>query len=362
MTQENKNTNSILKDAKKYVNKNNLFAFGAYALSLLLVLVASIPDIIISPERVFTMDFLTKELIAIIITIVSMTCFVFIGRNNNQMQPLSEYNIARGEFKKTRDIIQNDDNLFSGFEQWIENKFEEQEQKRKDKRLLKSKGIKDFSYLDLDYNELNELKEHSIKKDNHYYKQINEEQYKMLIAILNGKTRIGFIKWTDYLSDRTYGEELEISEILSNENRATVRFMATSIISKVVMGVLIASIFASITIDLSKSDSMTQEEVVWTTIINLLQRLFNATWSAFLGNRTGKELNDRSAVYLNYKSTVHKMYLKDKDFKPLSEQELARQDYLKHEREKNKQANEQYAKEIGLRNEDNEKHNEIIAL
>ena len=348
--------------AKKYANKNNLFALGAYGLALLFVVASSIPDIIISPDKVFTMEFLTKELIAIVITVVSMTCFIFIGKNNNQLQPLSEYNIARQEFTKSRDMIQNDDLLFSGFAQWIENKFEEQEQAKKDHRILRSVGIKDFAYLDLDYNELKSLLTQSMKKDNHYYKQLNKEQYETLLQVLGGKTRIRFIKWTDYLSDKTYKEELEISEILSKESQELTKFMTSSVVSKVIIGILIGAIFASIVFDASQRGDMSEKEVVWNTIINLIQRLFNATWSAFLGNKTGKDLNDRASTYLTYKAMVHKMYLKDKEFKPLTEQELARKEWLKEEKERNKKANEEYAKSIGVRNEENEKHNEIIAL
>lgn len=354
------NMEQALTSAKKYVNKNNLFALGAYGLALVFVLISSIPEIILDPKQVFTIAFLTKEIIAVIITIVSMTCFIFIGRNNNSIQPLSVINVARDKFKKTRDVIVNNDLLFSGFEQWVESKFNLKEQENKNKRLLRNVGIKNLNYLDLDYNQLNELLTCSQKYDNVYYKQINKKQYSVLIFIMSGKASIPFPKWTDYLSDKTYNDELEISEILAKESSETSKYMLASIASKVLMGVLLGAVLASIVYDATRGEDISAKERTITTIMNIVQRLFNATWSAFLGYKTGKEMNDRASKYIELKSTVHDMYLKDKNFVPKSEQEIAREEWLKSEREKNRKANEEYANKLGLR--EPEVENQIIAL
>lgn len=356
----------INKLTEKYVSRTNVLAIGAFALVLLASIIFSIPSILIDPKQVFTMKFLTKELISISITLAAMACWIFIGRNSNAMQPRSQISLARRDFKETRDIIQNNDLMYSGFEQWIEQKFQEEEQHRKDRNLLRSVGIKDLGYLKLDFNTLEELLTHSMKIDNYYYKQLSKEQYNMILFVLKGKSRIKFIKWSDYLSERTYNRELEISEILSREARDLRMTMYKQVFSKVLFGFLIGAIFISVVVERAvPSEDTTHEEIVarnWEVVINLISRLFNAIWSAFMGYLTGKKINDEESMYINYKHVIHKKYINDKNFKPKTEQELAREEWLKEEKEKNKQANEEYAHKLGLRDEDKEEHNEIIAL
>lgn len=351
-----------LSNAKKYITRTNLLAIGAFLLIVVASIVFSIPSIVIDPSQVFTMKFLTKQLVTISIGTTAMVCWIFIGKQNNGLQPLSKLYKARDKFKVTKDKIVNDDYLFGGFEQWVKQSFHPEQQEEKNKSYLKNVGINNFKYLDLDFNTLKELTEHSMKIEGCYYKQLSKEQYKALLNVLKGKTEIKFLKWSDYLSERIQTSQLGLAEFLSLESKTLRNIMLKEVASKIIFGLLIGAIFISVVVDQTQPidvSGLTPEEIeainvarAWETWMNLISRLFNAIWSAFMGYLVGIKINDEMSLYLEDKNAVHKKFLNDRNFKIKSEQELAREEWINEQKEINKQANLEYAKQIGLRAEE----------
>lgn len=362
--------NQQLSLAKKYVNRSNILAFGLYLLVILGAFVFSIPDLDFDPSQVFTTKFLTKQLVNTSLGVVSMWCTMTIFKRYDSVQQVSKIYKAQVEFRRTASDIINDENKVNRFSQWIEDKFNEMQQTSKDKRILRGVGIKSLRYLNLDYNELKELQEHTMKIGGEYYSQLNKEQYKTILMIKNGKTQIHFPKWTDYLSEHTYKEELELSEIIARESRDMQSLMVREYLAKILMGVIVGAVFISVVVQRAQpidTEGLSDAEIEaiksqknWEVIVNLVSRLFNVAWSSFMGGLAGKKMNDESAKYLDRKMMVHKIFQADKEFKEKSEQELAREDWLKEQKEINKKANEEYANKLGLR--EHKAENEIIAL
>ena len=72
------------------------------------------------------------------------------------------------------------------------------------------------------------------------------------------------------------------------------------------------------------------------TFLKLFTRLFSFTSAGFVGFMLGGQINDIDAEYIRDKIDIHKRFAFDKDFKPLSEQELAKKEFAKYVQEQNK--------------------------
>ena len=86
--------------------------------------------------------------------------------------------------------------------------------------------------------------------------------------------------------------------------------------------------------------------IIW----DILSKCGTAISSALLGFLDGGKFNDYDSDFLNEKIGVHKTYFNDKDFKPLTEEELAREEHI----ERVRKANEEAAKQLGIWNGESE--------
>ena len=81
-------------------------------------------------------------------------------------------------------------------------------------------------------------------------------------------------------------------------------------------------IFASLMKDLS--DSVDTASAIW----KFISRVWAMASSAFMGYLVGNQMNDIDAEYIEMRIMVQNMFIQDKTFVPLSQQEIAKEEFL----------------------------------
>ena len=85
---------------------------------------------------------------------------------------------------------------------------------------------------------------------------------------------------------------------------------------KITFTLIFASIFASLVRDLTQDGGNTAQ--AW---IRFFSRMFAFVSSSYLGYMLGCKLNDLDAFYIIKRVEAHTLFLEDKNFKPINEQE-----------------------------------------
>lgn len=330
-----KTPEDLIKTAKKYADKKTVLAFLSFIMILAITILSSIPEFIIAPEQVMTLKFVTKLIMTLIIGITSLVCFIFIGGTVNSLNPLSAIYISRDNFRKSaKDIIENH---YTAFKQWVVRIRRPAKQLEVNKRVLRHVGINNLAYLDLDESTLRNLMTAPDKELGELYgiRQISQEQFDAIMAIKSGKTSMRFLNVDDYLLEKTMGVDQTDEEVLVNQFKKRNLMFGERICSRILVVIVSAVTFGCIgwsTMQNLDGDMSTMQRT-FTIIWDILTKLATAISSAFIGFFDGGKFNDFDASYLQIKVNVHSQFKEDKDFKPLSEQELAKQEYIKYHQE-----------------------------
>jgi len=330
-----KTPEDIIKMAKQYSDKKTVLAFLSFILVLAITILSSIPEFVINPSQVLTTKFVTKLIMTLVIGVTSLVCFILIGGTSNSLNQVSEIYKARDSFRTSaKDII---DNHYAAFKQWVERVRRPAKQKEVNQRVLRHIGITNMMYLDLDESTLRDLVKAPNKELGEKYgvRQITQEQFDVIMAIKTGKTAMKFLSVDDYVLEKTMGIEQTDEEVLVNQFKKRNWMFGERVGSRVLIIVVVAVTLGCIgwsTLD-SMAEDMTVAQRTFTIIWDVLTKLATAISSAFIGFIDGGKFNDFDASYLQVKVNVHSQFKADKDFKPLSEQELAKEEFIKYHQE-----------------------------
>lgn len=345
----------VLAQVKKYTNRKNFLSLFSIAAVIFIAIMSSIPNLSMDFTQIATAKFVTKTIMQIIIGVTCMACMTVIGQTSNAENPTSNLFKARVEFRKSAEGLL-EPLQFKRFKQWVMQVHRPSEQRERDISELRHCGLTDERILSLTREEIELLKSEPYKKSaNEYYSKLTEEQYKVVIGIKDGKTALNFLAPTDYLSEtnKTLGKTRE--EILSTQFQKRTFMYMENIVSKILMIIAIGVFFGSIFYDAQSADpSMSAGDKALSVLFDIGGKLFTAIVSSLTGFLNGEKFNDYDSEYLKIKLTIHNDFKGDPNFKAKTDNELAREEWLKHEKEMNKIANEEYAKQIGLREEEPE--------
>lgn len=311
-----KQTNS--ERIKKVFNRKILLGASSLLVCVLLIAICSFVPFIIDPRRWQTTEFLTDELIITAIVIFSMVSAMFIGQASNAQNENSKIAKARAKFLElVKEIV----DLF-GFSQWVKKVLQPRDIRAIKERKVRALGVEDLSVLDLENNEIKSLEETPQKYNDRFYKGLTKQQVQGILAIKNDKIKIALVEPEYYLSVNNLIDNRTISERSGKEGIVKGLYLTRSIVFKVILGIVTAMIFASLMRDLTASQD----------IGIAFQKFFSRLWamvsSVFMGYLVGCQINDIDAEYIEMRITVQKMYLQDKDFKPMTQQEAARQEFV----------------------------------
>lgn len=311
---------------KFYTNRKILLGVSSLILCVVLIAVCSFVPFIIDPSKWQTTEFLTDELIIVAIVIFAMVATVFIGQTSNGMNKDSNLAKSRTSFF---DSIVRIDNI-NAFNQWVRKVMQPNDILNMQKRIMHKAGITDFDVLKLEFPEIKALLETPQKYGDHYYKGLSKRQINTIIDIKNGKYKVDLVEPEYYLSVKNLIDSRTITERSSKEGLKKGLFLSRSIIARIMLTVITAMIFASLMRDVgAEGGDVTQAS------LKFVSRLWAMVSSSFMGYFVGCQINDIDAEYINMRVTVHKMFLQDKTFKALDEQEEARQDFINRIKKEN---------------------------
>lgn len=316
---------------REKANRKVLLGIFSILMCLGLIIVCSFSRYIIDPSQWQTNEFLTDELIISAIVIMSMVSVMFIGQSSNAQNEKSRIAKARVKFfESLKDVIAKGINAFR---QWIKKVMQPEDIEIIKERRLRNLGIDDVLILELDDVQLKELSQSAQRfaiptakneedKKGRYFKKITEEQYKGLITLKKKEYRIKFVEPEYYLSVKNLTDTRTVSERAVNEGKKKRWFLSVSIFSKLVLTIVSAMIFASLVRDLT---TPYDSAAAW-------GKFFSRVWamisSSFMGYIVGIQMNEIDAEYIEMRIQTHTRYMQDKDFKPLSQQEEAKQEFV----------------------------------
>lgn len=341
-----KNVEELFKEAKKYADKKTALAFLSFIMVLAITILSAIPEFMIDPSQILTSKFITKLIMTLIIGITSLVCFILIGGTHNSLNQLSNIYIARAAFRESASNIIH--NCYVAFKQWVERVRRPAKQLEVNKRILRHVGITNLAYLDLDECQLKPLiTAPDLELAEKYgVRQITQEQFEVIMAIKNGKSAMKFLSVDDYLLEKTMGIDQTDEETLVNQFKKRNWMFGEKVGSRILILTVFAVTLGSIGWSTAQSivDDMTAAQRTFTIIWDILTKLCTATSSAFIGFFDGGKFNDFDASYLQIKMNVHTQFKADTDFKPLSDQEIAKQEYIAYHQKQE----EENRKQLGL--------------
>lgn len=302
---------------KKLKNRKVMLGSGALLSMVAIVIVMSIFPFIIDPKRVFTWDWWVNEIFILVIVIYCVICTLFIGQAGNASDANSQIAKARKKFILYNEKIERDP-----FEQWVEVVLQPRDQEKVYKRVLRDVGIKQWEIVNLSRNDLKSLLDSPQRINNVWYDEITEEQFSRVIEIKNGKYNIEFVDPGYYLTDKNVDIEYTRSERAIREQKVKNFLLIKALVSKVLMVLAVGLVLGMFTRDLLATE---QEKSV--IFLNLFSRIMNICSSSFVGYITGCQENDISASYIEMKAETQKEFLEDKDFKPKSIEERAKEKF-----------------------------------
>lgn len=315
---------------KRFMNKKIIFGCLAMFFVLVIVFVSSIIPLAFDVSKWGSAEFISDEIIIVALTIISMVCLILIGQPYNASNPNSKLAKANVKFNESLQHITHDS--VSGFLQWIRVILQPSDLKLKYERLLSQNGITDTSILNLSRNDLKILIKQPLKtNDRKFFKQITKNQYKLIISILNGKETIEYVSPQTYLRSTNIDANKTTSEKLSNQQKKKTSILVYSVLSKVLIVLICGLIFGALGKDITIGNT------TGAILMKLFVRLFACFSSGFMGFIVGNQINDIDADYIEEKCVVHTRFLDDKEFKPKTEQELAREEYIEHAKKEQEQ-------------------------
>lgn len=302
---------------------NKKIALGVLALLSVIICVAisSFIPFTFSLETIKTKKFITNELLIAAIVIISMVSTIFIGQASNAQNECSRLAKARAAFFLSVDKITN----ISAFYQWVKEVLQPNDIHAIYERKLKELGIEDFTVLDLEIDEIEQLLNKAGQFNDKHYKGLSKEQIKLVKNIKHGKYKVNLVDPSYYITVKNISGNRTVTEKASKEMTKKSAYLTYSVISKLTMTIVTSCIFASLA-----KDVLVEQEIA-ESLMTFGSRMFSMISSAFMGYLVGCQINDIDAEYIEMRSMVHNQFLQDKTFTPKTIEEIAKEEYEKQQ-------------------------------
>lgn len=301
----------------KKANKKVLLGAMAVLFALGFIIISSFFPFIIDPSRWQTAEFLSDELIISSIVVFGTVAVLFIGQAGNAQDERSEIARAKVRFDRARGPIRD----YNRFSQWVKKVLQARDRDSIRERMMRAVGIDDKSLLALTNPEIDSLVDKPGTIGGKPYCSITEKQARELKRIKEADIGKGFVEPDYYLVVKDLERNRTISEKSGSEGRKKAALLSYSIISRLVVGLIIAMVFASLVYDTATGDTM-EKATAW---MKFISRLFALCSSSFMGYMIGAETNNIDAAYVNMKATVLEAYAQDITFVEETREEIALQ-------------------------------------
>ena len=347
------NAQSTHELAKRLLNRKIILGVTALLIAIAFIFITSFVPFIITGEKLRSEKFWTDELIIIAITIFAMVSVMYIGQAGNAQNPESQLAKAKVEFKTSASKISN----VNYFSQWVKKVKQPRDIQAIKERELRKIGIDDYTILQLEDAQIKALGENAQRFDvpngekGRYYSQLQEQQVLKVLELKDGVKKLRLVEPGYYLTVSSIENDKTDSEKSGREQFKKTLKLLFSIITKILITVIPALIFGALAKDLT-SDGVDKAQA-WATF---LSRMLALITSAFMGYIVGCQMNDIDADYILLRVKVHNEFIQDDTFKPQTQQEVAKQEFV----QRVKKENEEYGKSLGLNKENHSKNSLTI--
>lgn len=307
---------------RKLLNKKIILGVLAIIVAMVFIGITSFIPFIITKEKLQSAAFWTDEIIIIAITIFAMVATMFVGQASNAQNDKSELAKAKVSFSESVKTILN----FNYFSQWVKKVLQPRDIEHIKERELRKIGIDDYTVLKLEDEQIRKLSESAQKYNNRYYSQITEKQAEIILQLKDGVKKLHLVEPNYYLTVSSIESDKTVSEKSGREQFKKTLKLLISIVSKITLALIPTLIFAALARDLTEGAGGDAAEAC----ARFSARMFALISSAFMGYIVGCQMNDIDADYINLRVMVHKQYSQDETFVPMSEQEIAKEEYLKN--------------------------------
>ena len=280
-------------------------------------------------------SFLPELLISFALCVYCLFFGIPEGKNLHQKKIGGRYELARRRFLDEREKNIGKDNEFN---QWLDRYYEKRKREYFE-NILNIHGITNTKVLDLDLTELDNLHkpykkiwddtEFSGRKPT-YFKSLTDKQIEIIHDIFTGKISVEKIP-NDYF--KTLNGKMVLSEYIEQSRvakRNNIMYFSL-IIYRIIMVFAFAFVFSSFGFEIVEANSA--GEVVERTV-NTLSRVWTMLSSFVYGFAVGQIMTIKEAEILEFKYSINREFNTDKDFVALDEDEVAKEEYEKYEKEK----------------------------
>lgn len=322
---------------KKFTNRKIVLGVLTILVAAIFIGITSFVPFIIKPENIGTSRFWTDEGIIIAITILSMFSAMFVGQASNAQNPQSEIARSKVKFIESKKNISNR----NAFRQWVKKVLQPRDIQFIKERELRKIGIDDYTILKLEDGQIKSLADNPQKFNGRYYSQLDKKRAAAVLSIKNIAKHIDLVEPEYYLTVSSIDSERTVSEKSGREHKVKTIKMMVSVVGKIILTLVPAMIMAMFVKEVVEG---AEDGQVAEAAARFTSRMIALISSAFYGYFIGCQTNDIDADYINLKSEIHQDFLEDKDFKPLDQQEEAKQEFI----ERVKKENKEYSKSLGF--------------
>lgn len=275
-----------------------------------------------------TGDFWTNFAISFALCVYCLYFGIPEGQSLYQKKENGRYKIARDNFLNIRKTTQTKDNEFN---QWLEEYY------KKNKRdyfnsILSLHGNVNAYVLDLDWNEIDSLSKPFKKnwdgtefegRPDTIFRTHTPEQIALIKEIYKGSIKVEKIP-NDFF--KTIDGKIVSSEYVEQTRDKAKKLKKYGLLVglRIVLIFLFAFVFASFGIEVAKA---TSTEQVINQVTNTTSRLWTMVSSFVYGFSVGKVMTMDEASIFEFKYRVNVAFLNDKNFKALTEEEIAQKEY-----------------------------------
>lgn len=312
----------------KYTSKESLFVTAALTCMFAMIIVTSVANAGLDPEKIFTVKNLSNILINISITIFGIVASIPSGTTSTKQRLNPDGKPGRyiqefDAYNKIRDKIESKRFKFS---QWHYKQFLEENKQKKVNYLL-SKGIfQAEEILNLSREEIEQLTTAKTFNDK-YYKALSPNQILAALYVYDGKIIVHklpdfYFLYIDGKGKRSFYDQAYYQK---QDEQFT---LFSKLIFKIFIGFLVTTIFTSLVIESYTADAY-NAAFVFNIILTILTRTFNAVSSTFWGYLIGQEVVYKQCYYINGKTQFLQAFDADDNFEYKDLQEIAKEEYLK---------------------------------
>lgn len=316
----------------KNTSKESLFVIAALICMFAMIIITSVANAGLDPEKIFTVKNFSNVLINASITIFGIVASIPSGTTSTKQRINPDGSNGRylQEFFGYNEVRQKIENRRFAFSQWHSKQFLAENKEKRTNYLL-GKGIfQAEEILDLSREQITALTTSQIFMVDgvqKYFKALSAAQIFAALQVYDGKVLVHklpdfYFLYIDGKGRRSFYDQAYYQQ---QDEQFT---LFSKLIFKIFIGFLVTTVFTSLVIEY-RSTGVYDAAFVFGVILTILTRLFNAVSSTFWGFLIGQEVVYKQCYYINGKTQFLQSFDTDKTFEHKDLQVIAKEEYLK---------------------------------